>query len=148
MNKTQEKAMQIVVNHAPNHLTDQIGHIHCNGQYAYATDGYQVYRIPCNDRITLSVKTTKKYPADHLDSFLESDDSWDKYFLNTDVVANNGYFQLVRIGRCYYDVKKIKKAIQILGKNVIAFQDNKKTFAGIVLESEKGCGFIQPVVYC
>lgn len=145
MNKTQEKAMQSVVNHAAKNHKDLIGHIHFDGQHAYATDGYQIYRIPCTDRITLSVNRSQKYPKDNLDSFLKIDDSWDKYFLNTDVVHDNGYFKLVKIGHCYYDVKKVKKAIQILGKNIIAYQDGSKCFAGIVLESEKGNGLILPV---
>lgn len=145
MNKTQEKAMQIVANHAPKRLQNLIGGIHFSGQYAYATDSFQGYRIPCTNTVTWSIRS-QNYPQDKLDSILTVDDSWDKYFLNTDIVRDNGYFKLVRIGQCYYDVKKVKKAIQILGKNTIAYQDNSKKNAGIVLESDKGNGFILPVI--
>ncbi len=145
MNKTQEKAMQIVANHAPKHLKNQFGQIHFSGKYAYVTDSFQGYRIPCTNTATWSIRSWK-YPQDKLDSVMEIDDSWNKYFLNTDVVRDNGYFKLVRIGQCYYDVKKVKKAIQILGKNTIAYQDYSKQNTGIVLVSDKGNGFILPVV--
>lgn len=145
MNKTQEKAMQIIVNNAPNHLKDSIGHIHFTGDYAYSTDGYQIYRIPCTEYVTVSFKNI--YPKNKLDSFLQTDDSWNKYFLNTDIVADDGYFKLVRIGHCFYDIKKVRKAIQILGKKAIAYQNPEKTFTGIVIESDKGIGYIMPVIY-
>lgn len=151
MLKRQEQAMttiskQAIKSHCSNRK-ELATVVHYNG-YAYVTDTFQAYRIPSgqpDSRIC-------KYPVNALDSFMNRarKTTYTAYPVNTDVVISkkeHKYFDLVKIGKNYYNLKCIKQAIRILGKNITCYQDNNKQFSPLIFESEEGLGCLCPVRY-
>ena len=148
MLQKQQKALERVANtfrrehkdidhHDPKSIFETVWY---TDEYAYACDTYQAYRV-ANDtnNITVSVKCYQPN-LNMYNNLFNYDESMDKYSLNTDVVREDCNMNLVKIGHNYFDVKKIKTAIAILGKNAVAYQ-SKQNFAPIVIVSKDGKSF-------
>lgn len=152
MLKRQEKAMTTVSNQVPRYNSDRHDIlskiVHHNG-YAYVTDTYQVYRIPSGQPDSF----IGKYPVNELDKFMSRTEktTYTAYPVNTDVaISKDGKdfpLDLCKIGKNYYNLKYIKQAIKILGKNITCYQDNNKQFSPLIFESEEGSGCLCPIRY-
>ena len=150
MLKRQEKTMITVSRQVPrydrNNVLEKI--VYHNG-YAYVTDTFQAYRIPSGQPDSF----IGKYPVNELDRFMSRTEktTYTEYPVNTNIaVEKHGKdlpFDLCKIGKNYYNLKYIKQAIKILGKNIVCYQDNNKTFSPLIFESIEGSGCLCPVRY-
>lgn len=150
MLKRQEQAMAAVSRQVPlydrNNVLTKV--VHHNG-YAYVTDTFQAYRIPSGQPDSMP----KAYPIDMIENLISRTEktTYTAYPVNTDLaVEKHGKdlpFDLCKIGKNYYNLKYIKQAIKILGKNITCYQDNNKTFSPLIFESNEGLGCLCPVRY-
>lgn len=125
--------------HREYHRTDLM-HVHYTKDYVYASNGYEVYRLPNDsDEITYAVKPYPKMDTFIVDAGADSVD----VVLNTNVLGEQSGYKLCRIGRDFYDAAKIKRAYQILGKDIRGWESRYQR--GLHLWSDEGDGFILPV---
>lgn len=95
----------------------------------------------------------KTYPIDRIENLMNrtADKNYTAYPVNTEVVVEKKGaampFDLCKIGQNYFDLRKVKQAIRILGKNIVCYQDNNKTFSPLIFESVEGSGCLCPVRY-
>lgn len=140
MLKRQENAMAVIARQANREILRSV--YHKNG-YAYVTNSYQAYRIPSGQKDNMP----DSYPYKDLDRLMKrtADKSYIEYPINTEKV---NYDCLTKIGENYYQIKFVKQAIRILGKNITCYQDIRKQFSPLILESNEGVGVILPVMVC
>lgn len=148
MLKRQEQAMTTVSRQVPrydrNNILTKI--VHHNG-YAYVTDTFQAYRIPSGQPDSMP----KTYPIDRIENLMNrtADKNYTAYPVNTEVVVEKKGaampFDLCKIGQNYFDLRKVKQAIRILGKNITCYETG--VFRPLIFESSEGIGCLCPVRY-
>lgn len=144
MLKRQINEMEKVARKERGYLHGRLQRVWYTQDYIYATDGYQVYRL-YNDTDKVS-KDAIPYPVESMDSFfIEANERSRDVEINAEEQGTFGHFHLCQIGHDFYDVKKIKQAYAILGKDVHGWEDKYLRFRGLHLISPAGEAFILPI---
>lgn len=144
MLKRQINAMEKVARNERGYMRGRLQRVWYTQDYVYATDGYQVYRL-YNDTGTVS-NDAVPYPVESMDTFFIDADERSRYVeINADEKGQFNKFHLCQIGNDFYDVKKIKQAYEILGKNMCGWEDKYQRFRGLHLSSPAGEAFILPI---
>ena len=147
LTKEQKKALEAVVHNFPkNNPRDVLKQIFYTENYIYATDMFSAYRLN-NEENTISLTVTPgAYPTRSIDSMIDwyhENDSFLQEF-TPEPCKNLEGMNICKIGHDYYDLKQIKRAVRILGKNLLPYQ-RKERYRPLYLKSEKGEGIICPL---
>jgi len=147
LTKEQKKALEAVVhNFKKNDPREVMKQVYYTDDYIYATDTLSAYRLP-NTEETISLSAG---PCDYPVSSINRQFEWcytKDYFLQEltpEPCKTIDGMTFCKIGNDYYDIKQIKRAIRILGKNLLPYQQ-KERFRPLYLKSEKGEAIICPV---
>ena len=146
MKKEQLKALEKVVHGPGNDGHKEMQRVYFTEDHVYATDGRQIYRLVNDAGDRGSQSSDIPYPCAQLDRYLEDAGIGKRYVaVNTEVLGRKSGMELCRIGQNWYDVKKVRSALMILGSDVTAWEDSMQPMRGLHLESGEGVGVILPV---